>query len=200
MQLLKTYDEAFKVLFESDQELIDNNKLSKSQIEIKRRCLAIYTRKLADPLVPDKEVVEELSKCFDVSPRTIYNDIRAVEILICAVKKANKEYIRFIITENQKFAIKKEKELIEAGKESTKDLSYASYILVKAHNLDEVDPELPEFDQIQPQPIEISDKVTVMDITDTISNEEVELLKRKYLPGHNIEIKDAEIIGSDREA
>jgi len=190
MKLLKAYDPIFKVLFDSNEELLLSNILSEAQLQIKERCLAIYTRKLADPLISDKTIAIEFEKHFNVTARTIYNDIRAVEELICAIKKANKEYIRFIVTENQKWAIKKEKQLIYKGKESTKDLTYASMVLAKTHNLDQIDPDTPEFGEIQPPPIDVTNDVTVMDIKDF---DDVEEMKRKYLPEYR-HTKDADII------
>lgn len=186
----KSYEDIFPVLFESDEDILNNKKLSGAQLEIKKRCLAIYTRKLADPLISDTSLADELSKHFVVSARTIYNDLRAIENLICAIKKANKEYVRYMVTETQRFAINKEKELIEDGKESTKDLSYAASVLAKAHALDVIDPEMPNWDEIEPLEFEVTDDVTIMDIED-IGHEEEERIKRKFLPGHNRNIEDA---------
>ncbi len=186
----KSYEDIFPVLFESDEDILNNHKLSEAQLEIKKRCLAIYTRKLADPLASDTEIAVELSEYFNVNPRTIYNDLRAIENLICAIKKANKEYVRYMVTETQRFAINKEKELIEDGKDSTKDLSYAVSVLAKAHGLDVIDPEMPNWDEIEPLEFEVTDDVTIMDIED-IGHEEVEKIKRKFLPGHNRNIEDA---------
>ena len=193
MKSLKAYDIVFEVLFDSDEELLKSKKLSEAQLEIKKRCFAIYTRKLADPLIRDARIAEDLSKHFNVSLITIYNDIKAVEYLICAIKKTSKEYARFIVTETQKFAIEKEKKLIKKGKKTTtKDLSYASYILAKAYGLHENDPErINPDDYIIPQ-TEISDDVTILDL-DPMSKEEEERLKRKYLPSHKT-IEDADII------
>jgi len=193
MKQLKSYDAILPYLFESSEELHQQGKLSEAQLQIKERCLAIYSWKIADPLIEDKEVAERLSKKFEVSTRTIYNDLRAIEALICAIKKANKEYVRFLVTEQQKWAIKTEKELIEDGKESTKDLSYAVSILSKAHNLDEVDPDTPDWDDFQTPDVDVTDDVTVLDIEDT-PDEEVERLKRRYLPSHDEDIEDADII------
>lgn len=193
--MVKGYDNVFKFLFESDENLKKSNKLSVPQLQIRKRCLAIYALKLANPLISDKDVAENLHKHFDVDVRTIYNDLRAVETLICSIKKANKEYVRFMVTETQKYAIEKEKKLLEDGtKESTKDLSYASYVLAKAHNLDEIDPDLPEFDDLQPVAIEITDDITVIDLKNS-DKIDVETMKRKYLAGYKGEVSDAKIVG-----
>ncbi|MGM0530943.1 MAG: hypothetical protein ACQER7_06285 [Bacteroidota bacterium] len=193
MKQLKTYDEILPYLFDSSDELQEQGKLSQAQLQIKERCAAIYSWKIADPLISDSEIAEQLSKKFEVTTRTLYNDLRAMETLICAVKKANKEYVRFLVTEQQKYAIKKEKELIEEGKDSTKDLSYAVSVLSKAHNLDEADPDTPEWDDFQTPDVDITDDVTVLDIED-MPDEEAERIKRRYLPAHNEDIEDADIV------
>jgi len=83
MKILESHEKVLACLFDSDENLLrtdDNPKgLSISQLDIKKRCLIIYSRKIADPLILDKVLIKELMSQFDVKEWTLYNDIRAVE-------------------------------------------------------------------------------------------------------------------------
>jgi len=205
MKVLKSHELVLKHLFDSDENLLrsDSNPkgLTTAQLEIKKRCMVIYSRKLEDPLISDKVLVEDLKKMFNVEAWTIYNDIRAVEhFFLGSLMRANKEYIRFMVTEAQKKALSFETERMEKAQKideyyNTKHLSYASKVLGEVNNLDKEDTGI-DPSQFKPDPIEISADVATIDIPD-IGDEEVERLKRKYLKD---DIPEAEIIDDDREA
>lgn len=202
MKILDSHGKVLARLFESDEDLLrtdDNPKgLSSAQLDIKKRCMVIYSRKLEDPLIPDKVLIEELKKQFDVKNWTLYNDIRAVEhFLLGSFKRANKEYVRLMVSEAQKTAITHEMDhLKKADRKSkyfpTANLSKASSVLADVNNLDKedsgIDPE-----QFNPPPVEFTSDVTELDIED-IGQERIEQLRKKYMK-HGI--PDAEIVEDD---
>jgi hypothetical protein len=188
MKVLKSHEKVLKHLFDSDENLLrtDNNPkgLTQSQIDIKQRCMIIYSRKIADPLIADKTLLDELMNQFDVKEWTVYNDIRAVE------------YIRFMVNESQKKALAFEVESLEKAQTdkkyfNTKPLSAASKVLVDANNLDKEDSGIDPANFQIPQ-IQISADVTDIDI-EPMDADKVAMLKEKYLKG----VKDAEIISDD---
>jgi len=199
MKVLKSHEKVLACLFDSDENLLrtdDNPKgLSIAQLEIKKRCMVIYSRKLEDPLIPDKILIKELKKMFEVENWTLYNDIRAVEhFFLGSFKRANKEYVRFMVTEAQKKALSHEvKHLDKAdAKEKhfdTANLSRASKVLGDANALDKEDSGI-DPSKFQIPEIEISADVTDLDIED-IGDEKVEQLRKKYL---NAVAQDVEII------
>ena len=201
MKVLKSHEKVLKHLFDSDENLLrtDNNPkgLTQSQIDIKQRCLIIYSRKIADPLIADKTLLKELMSQFDVKEWTIYNDIRAVEhFFLGNFIRANKEYVRFMVNESQKKALSHEVKHLEKAdaKEEyfdTANLSKASKVLGDINNLDKEDSGIDPANFQIPQ-IEISADVTDIDIED-MSDEKAALLKEKYLKG----VKDAEIISEN---
>lgn len=202
MKILDAHAKVLVHLFESNENLLrtdDNPKgFSEAQLEIKKRCLVIYSRKLEDPLIPDKVLIEELKKQFDVKNWTLYNDIRAVEhFLLGSFKKANKEYLRLMVTEAQKTAITHEMSNLEkADKKSkyfpTANLSKASSVLADVNNLDKEDSGI-DPSQFQQLPTEFTSDVTELDIED-IGDEKAAQLKQKY---EKKGIQEAEIIEED---
>lgn len=201
MKILKSHEKVLAHLFDSDENLLrtDNNPkgLTQSQIDIKQRCMIIYSRKIADPLIADKTLLDELMNQFDVKEWTVYNDIRAVEhFFLGNFIRANKEYVRFMVNEAQKKALAFEVESLKTAQDNkkyfnTKPLSAASKVLVDANNLDKEDSGIDPAN-FQIPPIEISADVTDIDIDD-MSDEKAAMLKEKYLKG----VKDAEIISED---
>lgn len=201
--ILKSHEKVLARLFDSDENLLrsdDNPKgLSLAQLDIKKRCMVIYSRKLEDPLIADKTLIFDLKKMFDIEEWTIYNDIRAVEhFFLGSLKRANKEYVRFMITEAQKKALSFESKRMEEADTkdeyfNTKPLSYASKVLAEANNLDKEDTGIDPSRYQQPQ-MEFTDDVTTLDIED-IGEERAEQLKRKYLKNT---IEEAEIVENER--
>lgn len=189
---LTAYDRVKQHLFESDT---DTN-LTEADLRVKKRCLSIYAKKLEDPLIEDHELVNMLTEFHQVSKSQAYLDISNVERMFGDFRQANKEYIRYIVTENQKWAIKQEREFLENGrKKSTKDLSSAAKVLVSAHGLDREDPNMPDWNELNLPDIVPSDDVTIHDLQN-VSDETIEKLKKKYEARQKIE--DAEVI-SDSE-
>lgn len=202
MKVLKSHEKVLACLFDSDENLLrtdDNPKgLSVAQLDIKKRCLIIYSRKLEDPLIADKVLIEELKNQFDVENWTLYNDIRAVEhFFLGSFKRANKEYVRFMVNEAQKKALSHEINHLEKAdikKEyfDTANLSKASKVLGDINNLDKEDSGI-DPSQFQQIPTEFTSDVTELDIED-IGDEKAAQLKQKY---EKKGIQEAEIIEDD---
>ncbi len=192
MRHLTIYDRIYKHMFDDK----DQTKLSTRDYEVKQRVQTLFTKKLDHPTITDKQLVKFIVETFDVSTVTAYHDINGIEMIFGDIRKANKEYIRMIVTETQKTVINIEKDRIQKDMQktkpsnySTKDLTQAVSVLARANNLDKEDPNMPNWDEVQPPIIEPTDDITIMDL-DAVPDENVERLKAKYL-GKMSEIQEA---------
>lgn len=185
----RIYDKIAKSLFAEKGSVA----LSTQEELVKKRLMVAFVKKTDDPVISDKDLVRLLMNTFDISERQAYIDINHVEIIFGDFRRANKEYIRHIVNETQKKVIKHEQDrLKENSKLSSKSLSYAILVLAKANGLDKEDPNLPDWESIQPPVIEATDDITVLDL-ENIEDETVEKIRRKYLVKKK-DIQDAEII------
>jgi len=195
MSNLKVYEKIYIHLFESKEE----TKLTEAEQRVKDRCLAIYTKKLDDPLISDKDLVSLITKQFDVSKSQAYYDISNVERLFGNFRRANKEYIRHLVTETQKEIIKKELERLKADPEyKTRNLSYAVRVLALANNLHHEDPDTPDWGAIQPPIAEVNDDITILDLGD-VKDDHIEKLRAAYMNIIKKEATDVEEIIENSE-
>ena len=183
------YDQVAKSLFSGQGSV----KLNDKQEQVKKRLLIAYVKKLDDPLITDKDLVKLMVNTCGVSESQAYVDISHIERIFGNFRTANKEFIRHIVNETQKRTIKyEERRLKENPKYSSKSLSYAVAVLVKANGLDKDDPNLPDWENIQPPMIEASDDVTILDLKD-VEEESVERIRKKFMIKRK-DIEDAEIV------
>jgi len=203
MKVLKSHEKVLKHLFDSDESLLRSdsnpNGFTPAQLDIKKRCMVIYSNKIEDPLIADKVLADKLKELFEVEYWTAYNDIRAVEhFFLGSFMKANKEYVRFMVTEAQKKALSHETKFLEESETKneyfdTKNLSYASKVLGEVNNLDKEDTGVDPSNYQQPE-MEFTADVTTLDIED-IGEEKAQQLKKKYMKNN---IEEAEIVEDER--
>jgi hypothetical protein len=173
------YERIHKHLFDTK----DKTKLSEFEYGVKQRVQAAFIKKLENPTIRDKDIVQYLMKEFGISMSVAYTDINAAEVIHGNVRKANKDYVRMVVTENLKYIIETEKDRIAADPENkypTKDYITAISILSKAHNLDKEAPDLPNWNELQPPNIEPTNDVTILDL-EMIDDEGIKKLRQKYL-------------------
>lgn len=205
---LTVYDRIYRHLFDDKEK----TKLSENDYKVKQRVQAAFTKKLDHPTITDKSLVKFICETFDVSFVTAYSDLNGIEMMFGDIRKANKEYIRMVVTETQKDVINMEKSRLVKNLEavrkwedhernekgelpprpdyySTKDLTNAVAVLARANNLDKEDPNMPNWEDVQPPIIEPTDDVTIMDL-DAVPERSIQLLKEKYL-GKISEIQEA---------
>lgn len=187
---MSVYERIYPYLFQSQEE----SGLSNKDEEVRKRFLAAYNMKLDSPLISDKKVAGELIRQFDVSRSTAYQDINYVERFFGSFRKSHKDYVRHMVTETQKKVIQVEMQKLRIDPNAdTKNLSYAVKVLSEANNLNQEDPETPNWDAVQPPIPEVSDDVTVIDLTDT-DDEKIENLRKKYKKYIQENTEDAEIV------
>lgn len=210
-RIVTVYDRIYKHLFDDKQ----GTKLSTDDYAVKQRIQAAFIKKIDNPTIPDKMMVRYIMETFDVSLRTAYNDINAIETIYGNVRKANKEYVRFMVTETQKEVISIEKSRLSKNLQefsawenhtrddqgnlpprpehySTKDLTNAVSVLARANNLDKEDPNIPNWNEVQPPIIEPTDDITIMDL-EPVPDGTIKRLKEKYL-GKMSDIQEAESV------
>jgi hypothetical protein len=168
--------------------------LNQADYNVKLRLQAAFVKKLDQPAISDKVMVAFLMKTFGVSMATAYHDINAVERIIGHVRKNSKDHVRSLVAETLKVVIKIEADRlaeIERYNEhatsaenkmmySTTSLTKALSVYGKINNLDKEDPNIPNWDDVQPPMIEPTDDVTVLDL-EMIPSESIEKLREKYM-------------------
>lgn len=97
-------------LFLSSKDITEN--FSDRELERKKRVMLCVSKKLDDPLISDKALVEFLMNgcdgaCNEVSTTTAYRDISLVTSITGKVNVAAKEWLRYMVIEGAKAAAKK---------------------------------------------------------------------------------------------
>jgi len=181
IQKNSTYERIHNHLFDTKEK----TKLSDHEFFVKQRVQFAFIKKLDNPSIRDKELVKYLMEEFGISMSVAYSDINAAEVIHGNVRKANKDYVRMLVTENLKYIINTEKERLGNDPEySTKDFISSLNTLSKAHNLDKEDPNLPNWSELQPPTIEPTNDVTILDLK-LIDDEGISKLRDKYLKSIN---------------
>ncbi len=145
----------------SNKESVKNS-LSLDELETKARWMYIMTKKLDNPLIPNKNLLQLLTSGVDgawspVSQSTAYADISSVNELLGNVKIASKAWIRYTIVEGCKRAY----EVAEAQDDAA-GMAAALDKMGKYTRADKDDDAL-DFSQMLPPVFEPTDDVTVLE-------------------------------------
>lgn len=187
---LNAYERVSRHLFE-DKE---NTALKEEDFRIKRRLQAAFLIKTQNPAIQDKQLVRYLVQNFGVSVATAYNDLNAVEGIVANMRQNSKPYIRTLVSENLKRIIQIELDRLEDVAHhnehapsseskmmySTAALTQALNVLARSSNLDKEEPNLPDWDNVQPPIIEPTDDITTIDL-EPVPSDTIERLKEKYM-------------------
>ena len=168
--------------------------LSKDEMQVKTRWMALYAQNLEDPLMSNSEKIEFLTSgacgLFPaVSAAVAYSDIRAVNILLGNIQTASKNWIRHIFMENIL-------EVLQKAKDKKDNVVWIMALdkLGKYAKLDKDDTDQIDFSMIIPPNFEPSDNVLLVEGAVKIENlpEYRKKLRKKF--GVAEKIQDAEII------
>ena len=147
-----------------------------------------FTQCLETPSIADNILRDQLISEFGISQSQAYRDIANIKIILPNIKAAGKEWIRYIVTEELKEAIREAK---LAGPDFLKERIMAIDKLGKYNKLDQDEGEELPWDDIVPITIEPTSDVTVMGaIPMENAEEEIRKLYEKYKG--DIEIEDVE--------
>jgi DNA-directed RNA polymerase subunit F len=145
-----------------------------------------FTQCLESPSIPDTELRDQLMNEFGISQSQAYRDIASIKIILPNIKAAGKEWIRYMVTEELKLAIK---ECKDGGADLMKERIMAIDKLAKYNKLDQDDGEQIPWDDIVPIPVEATNDISVMGVKPMENpEEEIRLLYEKYKG--DIEIED----------
>jgi len=171
-------------LFEGKDKIL----LQLSSVELMRfeRIRETFTVWLDKPEMTDRQIREYLETNFDIEKSQSYRDIGLLKSLLGNVRNAAKEWQRYTLIEMAKETYTMAKE-----KKDVKAMAMAIDKLGKYTNLDKEDLDTPNWDEYEPQDIEASDDVIILDI-EPISSKKEKALRDKYLGKQNIE--DATLI------
>jgi len=135
-----------------------------------------FTILLENPSYSDVTLRDNLMLQFGISQSQAYRDISNLKIILPNIRNAGKEWIRYVVNEELKNAIKAAK---DAGK--LKERIMAISALAKFNRLDQEDTEEMPWDEIIPTGIEPTSDPSVLDIT-PLQDEKAEIkrLFEKY--------------------
>ena len=153
--------------------------LSPLELQVKRRYELCITRKMDNPLTPDKEIVDYLMHgcnglCAPVGKSQAYRDVAAVTKITGNISLAGKNWYRHIVIEGAK-----EIYAMAMRKEDAKGAAAALDKLGKYTRLDK-DDESMDWSEMLPPIFEPSDDLTLIEGMKAIPTDELEA-KRKRL-------------------
>lgn len=151
------------------------------------------------PTKSRKAVRDHIINNFSVAPKTAYEDIHFIEILLGNIKSAEKAWVRFRVTAMLEEAYEEAK---KSKKASSRAMAMAAVAdkLGKYNMLDKPDAEPLPFDEIVPQPFEPTDDPTPLGLKkDPSIRTKIRKMYEKY--ADDIEITDVpyEELVSDAE-
>ena len=178
-------------LFKSPDELKD---FSEFQLERKNRTMLCVSKKLDNPMISDKELVDFLvggcgGVCKSVSLSTAYRDISAITKISGNVSLASKNWFRYMIVEGAKMAFE-----IARTQKDAKGMAAALDKIGKYTMADKEDNEN-DFENITPPSFEPTDNVAVLgDNFQQIPSNELEEERKKFRKLFGSKMKNNETI------
>jgi hypothetical protein len=176
-------DKFQEVMFRDMDELTGLTSVERDQI---RRYRFAFTMLLDSPSMTDTLLKDFLMQEYDISQAQAYRDISNMKIILPNIRNSGKEWIRYIVTEELKEAIR-----IAKDSDKLKERILAIAALAKYNRLDQIDEEEMPWDEIIPIPIEPTSDPSVLGIT-PLENEEDEIKRLIEKYKGEIEIEDVE--------
>jgi hypothetical protein len=144
-----------------------------------------FTQCLDNPSIADTVLRDQLIHEFGISQSQAYRDIANIKIILPNIKAAGKEWIRYIVTEELKEAIR---ECKAAGDDLMKERIMAIDKLGKYNKLDQDEGEEFPWDDIIPIPIDPTNDISVLGVVPMENpDEEIAKLYEKYKGDIDIE-------------
>jgi hypothetical protein len=193
----KTYKKIEKTLFLSKQEA--SSILTPAQVERKERWMFCISKKMDDPMISDKDLVNFLvsggnGAFLPVQATTAYRDIAAISRLFGNIQLAAKNWYRYMIIEGAKEAYAIAKVNCDA-----KGMSAALDKIGKYTRSDKKDDDF-DWDKMIPPSFEPTDDVSVLgDNIEIIENLEERRKELRRLFKSEKFVDDAKIIIDDSE-
>ena len=171
-----TYDKIELVLFKGHEEIAGT--LSPRELAQKDRWMLCVSKKIADPIILDSELVNFLTTgcggvCEYVSPATAYRDIAAINRLVGNVSLASKNWYRHMIIESSKKGIE-----IAKSQNDAKGIAANTDKIGKYTRADK-DDEAFDYGSMIPPSFEPSDDVTLLG-DDFVSIPNLEEVRKEF--------------------
>lgn len=175
--------EKFKDCLFDDIETIDATAAEKKRIVIYRH---LFTSKLERPYITNAELATSLGDLFGITcVSQAYRYIGHIEVLVGNVRASEKQWIRYMVVEALKEAIR-----LAKGKDDIKAMVAAADKLGKYTRLDQDDQDPIPWEKIQPLPVEFVNDPSVLDMPEVKNPRAmIERVKKKFLED---EIRDVE--------
>lgn len=162
-----TYDRIERALFKGSDE--SSRELSPKEQEIKQRCMLLVSKRMENPLIEDKALVNYLTGgCGGltraVSRTQAYRDVAMANRLVGSIQLAAKSWYRYMIVEGAKQAYE-----IAISRRDAKGAASALDKIGKYTRCDKEDDRL-DFSEMLPPSFEPSDDVTLLEGVERIPN------------------------------
>ena len=180
-------------LFDENDKIPEWHRFTPRELEKKKRYATIFSFWIDKPSLPEMKVIQFIMREFGVKKSQAYNDLHWVKILLGNVRNASKEWYRYKVI----YMLDKAYEMAEAS-QNLKAMILAADKLGRYTQLDKEDPQKIPYDDIVPQPFEITEDVTVLGVPKISNLKEAQDRMRKKYGGTLIE--EAEIVEDDGKA
>lgn len=154
-----TYEKIELVLFKGHEEIQDT--LTPRELAQKNRWMLCVSKKLADPIILDSELVNFLTTgcggvCEYVSMATAYRDIASINRLVGNISLASKDWYRHLIIEASKDGIRIAKTACDAKGIAANTDKIGKYTMLNKED------DMFNYDSMVPPSFEPSDDVTLL--------------------------------------
>ena len=162
-----TYDRIERALFKSSGDA--SRELSPKEMEIRQRCMLLVSKRMDNPLIEDKALVNFLvggcgGQTQAVSRTQAYRDVAMVNRLVGNIQLAAKSWYRYMIVEGAKAAYE-----VAMAKKDAKGAASALDKIGKYTRCDKEEDKI-DFTEMIPPSFEPSDDVTLLEGVKPIPN------------------------------
>lgn len=137
-------------LFATKKEMQEAHITTRAQ-QVILRVRDIYTYWLETPTATDKDIIKIDIERYGVSPRTAFDDIATIKILLGNLSRASTDYYRYLFLQRCEESFQ-----MARDKNDARAFSATLSALGKYTRLDTDDAALPDYSQIVPQTFEIT--------------------------------------------
>ena len=187
---LTTFEKIQLYLFDDADKIPSYHEFTDAELKLKNRYARVFSFWIEKPTLSDKKIINYMIYEMGMSRSQAYRDIHNVKVLLGNVRNATKEWHRYKLIA----MLDKAYEFAERNRDA-KGMIMAADKLGKYTQLDKEDTQKIPYDEIVPQPFEITDDVSVLGLK-PIENlkEKQRKMREKY--GAAL-IEDAEIVDDE---
>jgi len=178
------FDKIQKSLFSEDEAELE--KLSDRDKRIRERYITAFSSWLDNPTYTDKQMMNFITRQFDVSVRQAFRDLGVIKTMLGNVRNANKEWHRHVVIQMCQEAYNLAKKRNDA-----KAMALAADKLGKYTRCDQLEAEALPWDQIIPPSFEPSSDISILGFK---PDPDIERKRAKLRKKYSRDIEDAVLL------